>query len=301
MTHQPKPGYYGIVPAHVRYADIEPNAKLLYSEITALCNIEGYCWASNEYFADLYEVGTRVVQKWLKSLKGIGAIKIDNPSNLEQDRQRKIWPCDDAKKMFTERTKVQGGVNKCSSTPIYNNTTNENPPNPQEGETPVPSRKRKRKTEDLIKRADRVYTTPSQHTKLLQRANQDESLLNAWYEELSIWKIKKGYEGGMDFSPLTGWVPQAVENKKKNVSATLGITKETEKFKKNKEVAEKFVKNYNSHGKESETIRSIGIEGGGCLIISYKNRTSVNLEFMDEDFEKRLQSLTRKLNIKFEE
>ncbi len=70
--------YYAIIPANVRYDKRLPaNAKLLYGEITALCNEKGYCWASNAYFAKLYEVSNRSITSWLKILKDNGYIKID--------------------------------------------------------------------------------------------------------------------------------------------------------------------------------------------------------------------------------
>lgn len=214
MSNHQKPSYYAIIPAYVRYADIEPNAKLLYGEITALCESEGYCWATNEYFADLYNVKIRVVQNWLKSLKQIGAIKIDSPSNLQADSQRKIWLSDDCKKMFTERKKMQGGVQKNASTPINSNTTSENPPISPIGDSPPPPKKRMKKSEASITRKSRVWTTESQHNHLLKKANHDASLVDSWYERLEFWKVDKGLEGGNDFKAIGKWVIQAVEEDK---------------------------------------------------------------------------------------
>jgi DNA-binding transcriptional ArsR family regulator len=72
-----KKGYYAIIPASVRYdARLTPNAKLLYGEITALCNEKGYCWASNAYFSDLYDVTKATVSAWIGNLKDAGYITV---------------------------------------------------------------------------------------------------------------------------------------------------------------------------------------------------------------------------------
>ena len=71
-----KPSYYAIIPAEVRYSKkLTPNAKLLYAEITALCNMNGKCIASTDYFCKLYEVSRISIQKWLKILENNNYIK----------------------------------------------------------------------------------------------------------------------------------------------------------------------------------------------------------------------------------
>ena len=69
MEKQIQKNFYAIIPAFVRYdKDLQPNAKLLYGEITALTNEKGFCWAENEYFANLYNVSKTSISKWISSL-----------------------------------------------------------------------------------------------------------------------------------------------------------------------------------------------------------------------------------------
>ena len=67
--------YYAIIPANVRYdKNLKDKAKLLYGEITALCNEKGYCWASNRYFAELYSVSIKTISTLIKNLIDNGYI-----------------------------------------------------------------------------------------------------------------------------------------------------------------------------------------------------------------------------------
>ena len=76
-----KPNYYAIIPADVRYSNLKPNAKLLYGEITALSGKLGYCYASNNYFADLYAVSKNTVSRWISDLNKLGFINIEVERN----------------------------------------------------------------------------------------------------------------------------------------------------------------------------------------------------------------------------
>ncbi len=72
-----KPNYYAILTSEVRYnQNLTPNAKLLYAEITALINMNGVCFASNSYFANLYGKTKTTISKWVSELVKEGFIEI---------------------------------------------------------------------------------------------------------------------------------------------------------------------------------------------------------------------------------
>lgn len=88
------PNYYAIIPAKVRYDnELKGNEKLLYGEITALSNKEGYCTATNTYFSKLYGKHKDTVQEWISKLKAKGYIETQLiKNNLGRVEERRIYP-----------------------------------------------------------------------------------------------------------------------------------------------------------------------------------------------------------------
>ena len=85
-TNNNKPNNFSVVPAAVLLNDtITDNAKILYSEISALCNKKGCCWATNDYFEKLYECSKITVIRAINALKENGYIKV-----IRKNRQRII-------------------------------------------------------------------------------------------------------------------------------------------------------------------------------------------------------------------
>lgn len=69
MEEELKPNYFAIIPAVVRYnKNLTDKEKLIYAEITALSNKEGCCWASNAYFAELYNASERTIRSAITNL-----------------------------------------------------------------------------------------------------------------------------------------------------------------------------------------------------------------------------------------
>ncbi|TXD08258.1 DnaD domain protein [Staphylococcus haemolyticus] len=110
-----KPGYYSFLPAHVRYdEDLSAREIIMYSEITALSNAQGFCHAGNNYFAELYNVSTVTVSRWIKNLerKGYISVKYQYNGSVVKNRYIVIDHAVNKNVNGTVNKNVNGAVNK---------------------------------------------------------------------------------------------------------------------------------------------------------------------------------------------
>lgn len=115
-----KPNYYAIIPANVRYDKrLKPIERLLYGEITCLANKEGFCFASSNYFAKLYDCSRETISRYISNLSRYGYITI----SLENNYQRKIFIGCDRNITGGYDRNITGGYDE---TITHNNINNNN-------------------------------------------------------------------------------------------------------------------------------------------------------------------------------
>ena len=88
-----KVGYYSIIPSKILYnKELKANEKLLYAMITSLACKEGYCFATNNYFAEELGVHHKTVSSWISDLRDKNYIKVEMVrKENKQIIQRKIY------------------------------------------------------------------------------------------------------------------------------------------------------------------------------------------------------------------
>ena len=91
MNEEHKANYYAMIPAYIRYNNqLKFAERLMYGEITALSNKEGYCFASNRYFANLYGVSQSTISRWISHLAELNSIKVEVIRNEKKERRAGI-------------------------------------------------------------------------------------------------------------------------------------------------------------------------------------------------------------------
>jgi len=88
-----KVGCYSIIPSKILYnKDLKANEKLLYAMITSLACKEGYCFATNNYFAEELGVHPKTVSSWISDLRDKNFVKVEIIRNdNRQIIKRKIY------------------------------------------------------------------------------------------------------------------------------------------------------------------------------------------------------------------
>ena len=217
-----KKSYYAIIPANVRYnKELPPNAKLLYGEITALCNSEGYCWANNKYFADLYEVTNASISKWIKMLCDAGYIKSQifyKEGTKEIDKRRITIVNDPIKEKLNTPIKEKLKDNNTSFNNTFNNTYEIYSPAKAEPNIPY-----KEIVEHLNIRTGSSYKHTTKKTKELIKARYNEGFTLDNFKEVIDKKCVEWMNSDMEkyLRPETlfgtkfeGYLNQVVQQKK---------------------------------------------------------------------------------------
>ncbi|MBI5975179.1 helix-turn-helix domain-containing protein [Staphylococcus canis] len=123
-----QPSYYSIITANVRYDNrLTDSEKLLFAEITALSNKYGYCTASNNYFAKLYEVSKVTISRRISNLKLHGYLQVEIIREDKEIKQRRMYPL--TENIRPINTNDNTPINNSVNTPIITNVKENNTSN----------------------------------------------------------------------------------------------------------------------------------------------------------------------------
>ena len=185
-----KPSYYAIIPADVRYSKLKPNAKLLYGEITALSNKHGYCFATNNYFAELYGVSKNTVSLRIQELKEHNFISVEIIYN---DKKQVV--------------KRKMGITNLSSTPI---TKKDDSNNTSVNITSININNRKDDFLRKVQSLDYDYTTKMEFFDYWTETNKSGTKMR--------WELEKTWDLNLR---IKRWVKQSWKGSSKKTTSKI--------------------------------------------------------------------------------
>lgn len=194
------PNFYSIIPADLR-CDKRLNApeKIFFSEISALTNLYGYCYAGNKYFATLYSCDVRTITRWIKKLETLGYIKVE----IVRDENkaivsRKIYIRDSANMIQNVHRGIDTDVHRgMDKNVLDNNIYINNISHTQNGQN------------EKIKYADKVSMLSSEYDNLVKELGQVKT--DKCIEQLDLYKKSKGVEYASDYDTIKRWVITRVD------------------------------------------------------------------------------------------
>ena len=191
-------GYLAIIPSVVRYdKELKPNEKLLYGEISALMDAKGFCWATNKYFAELFDVTPETVSRWIAHLieKGYAKSKIIYDEDGKTILQRKLWvflPVVEDDDPIDK--KINRGIDKKIKTPID-----------EKIKTPIDKKVKENVTSNEL-------TSNKEITKESQLENDFEELWKLYPRKAGKAKAFKAYKSAIKQGATNEQIKQGILN-----------------------------------------------------------------------------------------
>ena len=126
-------GYWAVLPSDVRYdRRLSQTAKLLYAEISALAQTDGYCWAADAHLAETLGVSVATITRALRALRGCGYIRSDLSANASGTERH----------IYCGFFAAKGGIVKNDETPdgtLDGTITSDDTPIVKNDDTPRPT------------------------------------------------------------------------------------------------------------------------------------------------------------------
>ena len=112
--------YWAQLPSEVRYSEeLSSTAKLLYAELSALIGEDGYCWATNTYFAGVLGVSERTISRMISQMEAAGFIRCEMAAT-DNGSERRIY----AGAFFPGKRGIDKNVHPHSSRLYIHDNTN---------------------------------------------------------------------------------------------------------------------------------------------------------------------------------
>ena len=211
-------GQWAILPAMVRRdKSIPANAKLIYAEIAAKVNEEGYCFCHNRYFSELLGLTEDSISGLIKKLEKAEYIFLDIDSQRVNRDRRRIY-------LTAKPYDFVGGIGNKSDTrignksetvsekfpgPIENNNIKINPPISPKGE-----RRKKSEPQWMPERFDAFWLAYPRGEKkqaavaAWDKLHADEGLLNLMATGLKRQLESEEWQRGIGIPYASTWINQ---------------------------------------------------------------------------------------------
>lgn len=197
-----KNNFYSILPAVVRYDDELPSsAKIVYTEISALANRKGYCYASNRYFADIYHVSISTVSRWIHQLEKKKYIRCEYLNEGAHVNCRKIYIEQNLCEAFRYLDSTANMANPsylCNET-LYENAKDNNKTNIIE-----------KPFQGIYGDVQNIYLSDDEYRKLIRRCGHEQTSI--LISDLSYHIASTGRKYKSHYYTILSWYRNRVKN-----------------------------------------------------------------------------------------